>query len=1253
MIATLILSCRTDIFTTTAKSNSIIYISTAAELAKIGTDAAYPMNGDYVLCSDIDLSGTNWTPIGGYIGPKGTIDASEPNVFSGTFDGAGHVISGMTINLSGTITGDDRYAQVGLFSVIAGTSANDYAKVQNLIFTDINIKTDFNNKYSSTGALAGDVNGYSQIDRILVLSGEINVNPSKACDTVGVGGIIGECRTADSNVGNNNISITNCYNAASVFSNGGTDNKYAGGILGRIAKSACKNVSNCINVAPVYYNGNIAYGITGAEHTNTAYVANVSNCYYIDTYDMLAVGNGATAISESNLLSGTLPSGFSKDIWTARKNCYVVPSVCYESSAADIIYLSGLSLDYADGENADNFKTVLTLPSSIEGIRLTWSSSNETALAINNGQAVARTDYIPTDALVALTATTPSGQRKIFKVKVISTSKQTISFDSPYAKVGTPLKVSVENALNGETFTYKWSVGGNPVNNSGNSYTPNKSDLEKFINVKVTGSISNITWELSTYLSELPVVYLDTANGAAITSTSKYIDAHIKLQGNDEFSDPAYYYDGATQIKGRGNSTWWESNGKKRPYKLKLDKKADLLGIGGASNKHWVLMANLIDHTNMRNELVSNLATDLGIDSMSTTNIVLILNGSYAGTYELCEHVRVDKGRVDIFDWEEYAETVAKAICKRTSLNKDELTAAMETDFSWVDGRFTYNGTTYNIADYINVPEFTGGFLLDMDFRSAGVTSSSDYVSPFSSSNNIPLFVDKPEYARTNDNMMNYIKSFINAYEAALRSNNYTTEYNGETVHYTDLFDMDSLLGYWFVCEYTNNWDSMKNSTFLYKDLTGKAKMGPVWDYDWAFGNINMYSGTNPFVADNWHTTLTGLSTWEGGFCEQSYQANQWNRFLVTDPYFVTKAYELYKQIRPTLLEDTIKDGGKIDSLEKKYQTASDANDAKWAYTYGDYSGYAFINGEKQHTQSQLFNPAVESLKTFITKRINWFDKQFTDVDNLYKSLGNSVSTKIKVTQSPDANDITVATATVTDSNIAYVEFIINGKSLGVIPVSSDKATVNVADSYLERDKDALNTLQVLALNSSKKYISGTTNFTNFTKEISLLEPEVTPTPVPTNTPAPTPVPTKTPDLVQTPTPTPTPTPEITIQPTPTINPAPTPAPGNNSNNINLQPTQQPDDTVLSDLGKTPAKPSLNITGKSSVKRKKSITLKIQRLGLNKKVKVTLNKKGKKLFKVKKLTNKKLILKARNKKGTAKVTFKCGSHKVVWKIKVK
>ncbi len=1304
-------------------SDGVIQIATAEELAKIGTEDAYPMDGDYALTADIDLSEIEWTPFGGYIGTKGTMDAAEANVFSGTFDGNGHVISGLTIDLDGSVAAADKYAQVGMFSVIAGSSAEDYARVENLIFTDVNIRADFSDGLASVGTLAGDVNGYSKIDQVVILSGEIEVNPSGKCDTVGVGGLIGECRTQNTSVGNGNISITNCYNAAAINANGTrTDLIYAGGIIGRIAKSACKEVTQCINVGAVQYDGYNAYGIASAETSNAEYVKTVSDCYYIDGNELLSVADEATAVLEEDLMSGSLPEGFSSDVWTARADCYPVPSICYSSSVADLIYLSGISFEFADGESAKAFTTSIALPSEIEGIALTWQSSNENALTVADGYATANTARIGADTTVILTVTTSEGHSRSYRITVISSVQKRAKFDAAYAKAGTPLTVSVENAEEGETFTYTWMIDGKEIGHSANSYIPTEDDLEKFITVRVESADGIFGWDLTTYCSELPVVYINTADGSAVDSNTVAEDAYIKVQGNDEFNNSKYYYEGDTTIKGRGNSTWSAavSMGVKRPYKLKLDSKANLLGLGSGKNKHWVLLANMIDHTNMRNELVNDFAKDIGMEyAMSGTNVVLILNGEYQGIYELCEHLRVGSDRVNVFDWEDLAGDLAEEIQEEeTFLDANALKTAMEQDYSWLDGSFTYQGKTYRIADYYTdeIPDFTGGFMLDMDFRSTSPSYAYKFISTFESSNGIPMFFRAPEYAKTSTKMMEYAKDYINAYEAALKSEDYTTEYNGKTVHYTDLFDLDSLVQYWLVCEYTNNWDSMKNSTYLYKDLTGKAKMGPVWDYDWAFGNINMYSMTGPFVVENWHTTLTGISTSAGGFKEQSYQGNQWNRYLVTDPYFVTKAYEAYEKYRPTVIEDMIKEGGKIDTLEKKYQKASDANDAKWSYSYENYGGYAFVNGEKQYTQSQTYNDAVESMKTFMVKRVNWLDTQFTDVETLYQSLGNSVSDSISITQKTDAaSGNTMVTAAVTDSRIAYLEFIINGKRVegegnhSCIPVVSGKAEVTLTDNLLEAE--ARNTLQVLAVDSSGEYMEDTTNFINFTKEI-------TPQPEPgdkTDTEPGDKTDTEPEDKTDT-----EPGDETDTEPgdktdteigkdpvtsIPDVSGGETPKvtsmqmsikkktmqvndklqltvailPWNASQSVNWS-SSKTSVAQVSSTGTVTAKkagttvitasaadgsgitaactitvkkPSVKVTGKSSVKRKKSITLKVQSLGVKGKIKVTLDKKGKSLLKITKVGSTKIVLKAKNKKGTAKVTVSCGKYKTVKKIKVK
>lgn len=170
--------------------------------------------------------------------------------------------------------------------------------------------------------------------------------------------------------------------------------------------------------------------------------------------------------------------------------------------------------------------------------------------------------------------------------------------------------------------------------------------------------------------------------------------------------------------------------------------------------------------------------------------------------------------------------------------------------------------------------------------------------------------------------------------------------------------------------------------------------------------------------------------------------------------------------------------------MQKKYSSASLANDDKWAYSYDRCSGFAFVNGQKVQTTSQRYDAAIESLKTFIEKRVEWMDAQFTDVQGLYRSLGNQVSSKIAVTATEDSADGTVtATAKVTDTNVNAVTFLVNGKKAQVdgnvaVPLTNGQASITVDSRLLEAADGAMNTIEVLGLNGSA-YVPGAMNFAN------------------------------------------------------------------------------------------------------------------------------------------------------------------------------
>lgn len=180
------------------------------------------------LDTDIDLTGKNWTPIG----------TSFSNKYTGTFDGGGHTIKGLTV------TTNDQF--VGLFGSIgyAGT-------VKNVMMEDVQITS------NRSSGFAGGVAGYSDgtIENCSV-SGSVS-------GTVYVGGVVGAQW---------NGSITGCSSSATVK---GT--VYVGGVTGQTNSSAtltaCYATGNVIiEIAPTKnISGGGLVGFNGGKGVRACY----------------------------------------------------------------------------------------------------------------------------------------------------------------------------------------------------------------------------------------------------------------------------------------------------------------------------------------------------------------------------------------------------------------------------------------------------------------------------------------------------------------------------------------------------------------------------------------------------------------------------------------------------------------------------------------------------------------------------------------------------------------------------------------------------------------------------------------------------------------------------------------------------------------------------------------------------------------------------------------------------------------------
>lgn len=153
------------------------------------------------------------------------------------------------------------------------------------------------------------------------------------------------------------------------------------------------------------------------------------------------------------------------------------------------------------------------------------------------------------------------------------------------------------------------------------------------------GTSTSCSYEDPTFLPttmNLPVMRIDTVGHTAVTSKDNDVAASARLEAETGG------YAGGLSIRGHGNSAWYWP---KKSYRLELDEKADLLGM--PKSKDWLLVANYVDKTLMRNHVAYELSRRLHAPYAPRSQYVeLFLNGGYLGVYELTERVKVSADRV-------------------------------------------------------------------------------------------------------------------------------------------------------------------------------------------------------------------------------------------------------------------------------------------------------------------------------------------------------------------------------------------------------------------------------------------------------------------------------------------------------------------------------------------------------------------------------------------------------------------------------
>lgn len=334
-------------------------------------------------------------------------------------------------------------------------------------------------------------------------------------------------------------------------------------------------------------------------------------------------------------------------------------------------------------------------------------------------------------------------------------------------------------------------------------------------------------------------------------------------------------------IRGRGNTSWNEMP--KKSYKIEFEKKQSMFGM--PKDKDWILIANYADKTLMRNYVAYRLSGALGAYYAPRCEFAeLYLNGEYLGVYLLVESIKIAKNRVDI--------------------PKDENSYIVEFD-----------------AKYRNYEQFFFSDVITDDGKGKAFR------------------VHNPKDA--NDSILKTVQKHVENFEKYLK----TVKTTGNN-KLDDWIDIDESIKHYWVQEFTKNPDGYFTTSVYFSWIQGeKIKMGPVWDFDLAYGN---HSYENFNLTEKWHVR------------------NYWNYYLFKDSLYEKNTVQKWKD-NIHLFESVL---DSIDNVSLKLKSAARNNFKRWD-----------ILGESGHwlrKPYESYEEAVNDLKDWIKKRTEWIESQLS-----------------------------------------------------------------------------------------------------------------------------------------------------------------------------------------------------------------------------------------------------------------------------------
>ena len=488
------------------------------------------------------------------------------------------------------------------------------------------------------------------------------------------------------------------------------------------------------------------------------------------------------------------------------------------------------------------------------------------------------------------------GTTRDYQIVLTKAVAPTITSFSFTAEKNTELNQNANLELNGNTFKGRITQNIN-ISELIPDFSYTGSSISVDGNLQESGVTPNnfddvVIYKVVNDLGDEAIYQIDVTKFTGLPIINLFTDGSVQIDSKEDYVEGDISLDGRRDfeslsdlsMKIRGRGNSTWFIHPKKPFQMKLSEKSAFLGM--PEDKKWLFLAEYSDKTMLRNTMAFELGYMSNLDWTPAGEFAEVyLNGEYNGTYNITQKVEASSNRVALGD-------------TGYLLELDQLDR--------IDPDDVYFESTVTEKFIINIkePELNYG---SEEFR--------------------------------------YIENLIAEFEGALFGANFQDENTG----YKKYINLESFIDWYLISEITKNVDSRWYSSIYLNVMPGeKIKMGPLWDFDLAFGNTD-YADTQYY--EGWWVRF-----------------NPWYERLFQDPAFTQMVKDRFIYFKDN--EDLIIQ--KIDEYAEKLKWAQAENNNKWQ-TIGT---YVWPNPVIYDT----YQEEVDHLKNWYLARMEWLEEAFNDL---------------------------------------------------------------------------------------------------------------------------------------------------------------------------------------------------------------------------------------------------------------------------------